>query len=71
MPRKGASQKAKSDDVFGQSRRPAKMFQAGLYARVTTNDQQTVTDLLATLQELERLSVGFLSATQTGLTADG
>ena len=126
MPRKRASQKAKSDNVFGQSRRSAKTFRAGLYARVSTNDQQTlamqnramreyaarrgwvialqvrevnsgaakrearerlreaarrreidlvlvwrldrwgrsVTDLLATLQELEHLGVGFVSLTE-------
>jgi len=126
MPAKQASQKTKSDHVFGQARRPAKMFRAGLYARVSTNDQQTlamqsramreyagrrgwmvamqvrevnsgaakrearekligaarrreidvvlvwrldrwgrsVTDLLATLQELERLGVGFVSMTE-------
>jgi putative DNA-invertase from lambdoid prophage Rac len=126
MPGKRALQKAKSDHVFGQARRPAKMFRAGLYARVSTNDQQTlamqnramreyaarrgwtvamqvrkvnsgaprrparekllqaarrreidlvlvwrldrwgrsVTDLLATLQELEHLGVGFVSLTE-------
>jgi len=126
MPRKRAPQKGKSEDVFGQARRPAKMLQAGLYARVSTNDQQTlalqnramreyaarrgwriavqvrdvnsgaarrqarerlmeaarrreidvvlvwrldrwgrsVTDLLATLQELEHLGVGFVSLTE-------
>ena len=126
MPRKRASQKAKSDNVFGQARKSAKMFRAGLYARVSTNDQQTlpmqtramreyaarrgwtiavqvrevgsgaakreareklleaarrreidvvlvwrldrwgrsVTDLLATLQELEHLGVGFVSLTE-------
>ena len=126
MPIKRASQKAKSRDVFGQARKPAKMFRAGLYARVSTNDQQTlamqnramreyaarrgwtialqvrevnsgaakrearekileaarrreidvvlvwrldrwgrsVTDLLATLQELEHLGVGFVSLTE-------
>ena len=42
MPRKRASPKAKSDNVFGQARKPAKMFRAGLYARVSTNDQQTL-----------------------------
>src|SRR6516162_10078634 len=41
MPRKRASQKAKSGYIFGQPRRPAKMLRAGLYARVSTNDQQT------------------------------
>jgi putative DNA-invertase from lambdoid prophage Rac len=112
--------------VFGHARKPAKMFRVGLYARVSTNDQQTlpmqsramreyaarrgwtialqvrevgsgaakrearerileaarrrdidvvlvwrldrwgrsVTDLLATLQELEHLDVGFVSLTE-------
>jgi putative DNA-invertase from lambdoid prophage Rac len=121
-----ASQKAKSTNVFGQSRKRPKMLRAGLYARVSTNDQQTlplqnramreyaarrgwiiamqvrevgsgaakrearerlieaarrreidvvlvwrldrwgrsVTDLLATLQELEHLGVGFVSLTE-------
>jgi putative DNA-invertase from lambdoid prophage Rac len=126
MPVKRISQRAKSDHVFGQQRGPAKMFRAGLYARVSTDDQQTlamqsramreyasrrgwtiamqvrevnsgaakrearekllgaarrreidlvlvwrldrwgrsVTDLLATLQELEHLGVGFVSLTE-------
>jgi DNA invertase Pin-like site-specific DNA recombinase len=126
MAAKRAFQNAKSDNVFGQARRPAKMLRAGLYARVSTNDQQTlamqnrvvheyavrrgwtivmqirevqsgeakrearerllesarrreidavlvwrldrwgrsVTDLLATLQELEHLGVGFVSLTE-------
>src|SRR5882762_2421112 len=42
MPIKRASPKAKSNNVFGQARRPVKMFRAGLYARVSTNDQQTL-----------------------------
>jgi DNA invertase Pin-like site-specific DNA recombinase len=126
MPAEQAFPKAKSDNVFGQARKSAKMFRAGLYARVSTNDQQTlpmqsralrdyasrrgwaialqvrevgsgaakreareklieaarrrqidvvlvwrldrwgrsVTDLLATLQELEHLGVGFVSLTE-------
>src|SRR5467141_2401836 len=96
MAAKRAAPKAKSNNVFGQARKPAKMFRAGLYARVSTNDQQTlpmqsrdmrvyaarrreidvvlvwrldrwgrsVTDLLATLQELEHLGVGFVSLTE-------
>lgn len=126
MAAKRASQKTKSANVFGQRRRPAKMLRAALYARVSTNDQQTlamqnramreyaiqrgwtvalqvrevnsgavkrearerlleaarrreidvvlvcrldrwgrsVTDLLATLQELEHLGVGFISLTE-------
>src|SRR4029078_11887181 len=42
MAAKRALPKAKSDNVFGQARKPAKMFRAGLYARVSTNDQQTL-----------------------------
>src|SRR3954468_1013050 len=42
MPIKRVSQKAKPDHVFGQSRRPDKMFGVGIYARVSTNDQQTL-----------------------------
>jgi putative DNA-invertase from lambdoid prophage Rac len=123
---KRASSKSRSDTLFGQQRKPTRMFRAGLYARVSTNDQQTlamqnramreyaarrgwtiamqvrevgsgaakrearerlleaarrreidivlvwrldrwgrsVTDLLATLQELEHLGVGFVSLTE-------
>jgi putative DNA-invertase from lambdoid prophage Rac len=126
MPVKRASRNSKSIGVFGQRRRPAKMFRAGLYARVSTSDQQTlpmqnralreyaarrgwtiamqirevgsgaaqrqareqlleaarrrdidvvlvwrldrwgrsVADLLATLQEVEHLGVGFVSLTE-------
>ena len=126
MPVKRASGKAESRDVFGQSRKQTKMLRVGLYARVSTDDQQTlamqsralreyaarrgwtitmqmrevgsgaaqrqvreklleaarrreidvvlvwrldrwgrsVTDLLATLQELEHLGVGFVSLTE-------
>jgi len=126
MPAKRTFQKAKSHNVFGQARKSAKIFRAGLYARVSTNDQQTlsmqsralreyaarcgwtitvqirevgsgavkrearekhleaarrreidvvlmwrldrwgrsVTDLLATLQELEHLGVGLVSLTE-------
>ena len=42
MAAKRASEKAKSPGVFGQARKPSKMFRAGLYARVSTNDQQTL-----------------------------
>jgi putative DNA-invertase from lambdoid prophage Rac len=126
MAAKQASESVKSRRVFGHARQPVKMFRAGLYARVSTNDQQTlamqnramreyiarrgwtvtmqvreigsgsahrevrekllnaarrreidivvvwrldrwgrsVTDLLATLQELEHLGVGFVSLTE-------
>ena len=42
MPVKRASHKAESDNVFGHRRKQPKMFRAGLYARVSTNDQQTL-----------------------------
>jgi hypothetical protein len=42
MSRNRASEKAKSEDVFGQARSRSKMLRAGLYARVSTNDQQTL-----------------------------
>src|SRR5713101_9745480 len=123
---KRAFENAKSPGVFGHARKQPKLFRAGLYARVSTNDQQTlpmqshamrvyaarrgwtialqvrevgsgaakreareklleaarrreidvvlvwrldrwgrsVTDLLATLQELEHLGVGFVSLTE-------
>jgi len=126
MAAKRASGKDRSTNVFGQERKPTKMFRAGLYARVSTNDQQplamqnramreyaarrgwtialqvrevnsgaaqrkareqlmeaarrreidvvlvwrldrwgrSVTDMLATLQELEHLGVGFVSLTE-------
>jgi hypothetical protein len=43
MPIRRASPKARSGDVFGQPRMRAKMFRVGLYARVSTTDQQTLT----------------------------
>jgi putative DNA-invertase from lambdoid prophage Rac len=42
MPAKRASRNVISDRVFGQARKPGKMFRAGLYARVSTHDQQTI-----------------------------
>jgi putative DNA-invertase from lambdoid prophage Rac len=126
MAAKRASEQTRSPKVFGQARKAAKMFRAGLYPRVSTTDQQTaplqiralreysvrrgwtialqvkevgsgaserqlreklleaarrreidvvlvwrldrwgrsVADLLATLQELEHLGVGFVSLTE-------
>jgi predicted site-specific integrase-resolvase len=51
MPVKRASQNAKSDSVFGHSRKQPKMFRAGLYARVSTNDQQTLPMQLRAMRE--------------------
>jgi putative DNA-invertase from lambdoid prophage Rac len=42
MPVKRTSNNAKSQRVFGQTRKPSKMFRVGLYARVSTLDQQTL-----------------------------
>jgi DNA invertase Pin-like site-specific DNA recombinase len=39
---KQASKTTKSARVFGQRQEPPKMFRAGLYARVSTHDQQTL-----------------------------
>jgi putative DNA-invertase from lambdoid prophage Rac len=51
MAAKQASEKAKSRRVFGQARKSAKMFRAGLYARVSTNDQQTIPLQIRSLRE--------------------
>lgn len=51
MAAKRASEKATSPRVFGQTRKPAKMFRAGLYARVSTHDQQTIPLQLRALRE--------------------
>src|SRR5664279_1154842 len=48
---KQAPETAKSRRVFGQARKPAKMFRAGLYARVSTNDQQTIPLQIRALRE--------------------
>jgi DNA invertase Pin-like site-specific DNA recombinase len=42
MAAKRASKTAKPKRVFGQPQTPAKMFRAGLYARVSTHDQKTL-----------------------------
>jgi putative DNA-invertase from lambdoid prophage Rac len=39
---KQASKTPKAKRVFGQRQKPAKMFRVGLYARVSTHDQQTL-----------------------------
>src|SRR6266542_2926217 len=51
MAAKRASEKTKSRKVFGQARKAAKMFRAGLYARISTSDQQTVPLQIRTLRE--------------------
>ena len=51
MDAKRASDKAKLPRVFGQARKRARMFRAGLYARVSTNDQQTIPLQIRALRE--------------------
>jgi len=51
MAGKQASAKADSHRVFGQPRKQSKMFRAGLYARVSTNDQQTIPLQIRALRE--------------------
>jgi hypothetical protein len=51
MAAKRASEKTKSPRVFGQARKPAKMFRAGLYARVSCSDQQTIPLQIRALRE--------------------
>jgi putative DNA-invertase from lambdoid prophage Rac len=51
MSAKQPDEMAKSPRVFGQARKPAKMFRAGIYARVSTNDQQTVPLQIRALRE--------------------
>jgi hypothetical protein len=58
MAAKLASEKAKSPRVFGHARKPAKMFRAGLYARVSTSDQQTIPLQIRALREYAVRRVG-------------
>lgn len=51
MAAKQTFEEAKSHRVFGQRRKTPKMFRAGLYARVSTNDQQTVPLQIRALRE--------------------
>src|SRR5450631_337905 len=51
MAAKRAVEKPKSPGVFGQSRKPAKMFRVGIYARVSTVDQQTIPLQIRALRE--------------------
>ena len=48
---KRASEKAKSGSVFGQRRKKPEMFRAGLYARVSTKDQQTIPMQIRAMRE--------------------
>ena len=51
MAGKRAVRRPNSRRVFGQARKQPKMFRAGLYARVSTNDQQTIPLQMRALRE--------------------
>lgn len=51
MAAKRASETAKTKRGFGQQQPPTKMFRVGLYARVSTHDQQTLPLQLRTMRE--------------------
>jgi DNA invertase Pin-like site-specific DNA recombinase len=51
MPAKRTVPESKSKRCFGQSRKPAEMLRAGLYARVPTLDQQTLPMQMRALRE--------------------
>jgi hypothetical protein len=51
MPAKPTSRKPKSGRVFGQRRKETKMFRVGLYARVSTLDQQSLPMQNRTMRE--------------------
>ena len=50
-PPNGHPKTAKSKRVFGQRQQPAKMFRVGLYARVSTHDQQTLPMQMRAMRE--------------------
>ena len=58
MPIKRAVQKRKSDNVFGQARKRAKIVRAGLYARVSTTDQQTLAMQNRAMREMSHGGAG-------------
>jgi putative DNA-invertase from lambdoid prophage Rac len=51
MAAKQASDTAKLKRVFGQRQAPTKMFRVGLYARVSTHDQQTLSLQMRAMRE--------------------
>jgi len=60
MPAKQAAEKTKSPRVFGHAQKPVKMFRAGLYARVSTNDQQTIPLQIRALRSMSAGGAGRL-----------
>ena len=55
---------AKLTGVFGQARKQPKMFRAGLYARVSTNDQQTIPLQIRALRDYAAARRGWTVALQ-------
>jgi DNA invertase Pin-like site-specific DNA recombinase len=51
MAARRASKTAKSKRTFGQHQETAKMFRVGLYARVSTHDQQTLSLQMRAMRE--------------------
>src|SRR6202167_2579871 len=51
MAAKRASETAKSTRVFGRRQEPSKMFRVGLYARVSTHDQKTLSLQMRAMRE--------------------
>jgi DNA invertase Pin-like site-specific DNA recombinase len=51
MAARRAAKAAKPKRAFGQRREPAKMFRVGLYARVSTHDQQTLSLQMRAMRE--------------------
>jgi hypothetical protein len=62
MPAKPTSRKPKSGRVFGQRRKETKMFRVGLYARVSTLDQQTLPMQNRTMREYGEVSASLRNA---------
>jgi putative DNA-invertase from lambdoid prophage Rac len=51
MAGKRALEKSKTEGVFGHARKQPKMFRSGLYARVSTHDQQTLPSQMRAMRE--------------------
>src|SRR5215469_14835696 len=51
MAARRALKTAKSQRAFGQRQEPSKMFRVGLYARVSTHDQQTLSLQMRAMRE--------------------
>jgi hypothetical protein len=58
MPVNRASAKPKTKEVFGHLRKPSKMLRAGLYARVSTLDQQTLPMQMRAMRDTLRTAAG-------------